>query len=198
MCRFDEFAKAVGLLMEDDVDRLRALGFSPDDNGSFETDKLPDLVAFCEKHPDYHIVTLCDEGYCNDVRWVNRQLYYLADGSKDPELHVDACRVCGHFDCSCEDFEKAVGLLGEGSSERLKALGFSDTDFDCSSSFDTGTLPQLLAFCERHPQYHVVTQCDLSYCNRVCNVDPIAYYLADGNKDPELCGEGCEDHACGE
>ena len=78
MSSFEGFARAVGMLIEGDLERLKALGFTKDDfqdNGCFDTSKLPDLVAFCEQHPEYHIVTQCDNCYSNDVRWVNRLGY---------------------------------------------------------------------------------------------------------------------------
>ena len=102
---FDGFAKAVGLI-EDDLERLEALGFLKgefEDSGIFDTDMLRELAAFCEEHPEYHIVTQCDEGYYNKVRSVNRICYYLADGSQDPGLCVVPCDECGCWDCECEE-----------------------------------------------------------------------------------------------
>ena len=76
MSDFDTFAKAVGLV--EDLERLQALGVSThdfDSSGRFDTDKLPKLLALCEQHPEYHIVTECEEGYDNSVRFVNRLCY---------------------------------------------------------------------------------------------------------------------------
>ena len=111
---FAEFAKAVGLI-EDRLERLEALGFSTDDfddDGRFDTRSLPKLAAFCEEHPEYHIVTQCDEGYYNTVRFVNRLCYFLADGSNAPELCVEVCEVCEHYDCSCGDVQESCPECG--------------------------------------------------------------------------------------
>jgi len=127
------------------------------------------------------------------VRSVNRQLYFLADGNKDPGLYVDACEACrGYEDCSCDEFASTVGLLKD-DSKRLKALGFKKKDFDDNGCFGTNKLPKLMAFCVGHPEYHIVTQGYGGYCNRARtddeadDDDPVGYYLADGSKDPKLC-----------
>ena len=119
MCSFDgfaEFVRAVGLI-EDRLERLKVLGFSTndfDDNGGFDTSSLPKLAALCEKHPEYHIVTQCDEGYYNQVRFVNRLRYFLADGNTAPELCVEACEVCKQYDCVCGDVHETCPDCGVG------------------------------------------------------------------------------------
>jgi hypothetical protein len=87
------FYERVGLLIEDDLDRLEALGFGEDmveDNGMFDTDRLRALEQFCKSHPGYHIVTLIEEDgeliYVNRVAFANRYGYYLADGDMDETL----------------------------------------------------------------------------------------------------------------
>ncbi len=123
MSDFDTFARAVGLV--EDSERLEALGFPRrdfDDNGRFATDRLPKLLAFCEQHPEYHIVTQCDECYSNQVRFVNRLCYFLADGSKDLDLYIDACRVCDSYDCSCEEFYREWVSAGRPGQSFTKWL----------------------------------------------------------------------------
>jgi hypothetical protein len=93
-----DFEERVGMLIEDDLERLEALGFGEDmveDNGMFETWWLGELQAFCKAHPEYHIVTAADgdDGnllYLNTVAYVNRIGYYLADGDKDETLFTTA------------------------------------------------------------------------------------------------------------
>jgi hypothetical protein len=90
-------------LIEDDLERLQALGFTRsdfEDDGSFATDKLPRLLALCEHHPEYHIVTQCVGGYCNRVCKGDPDCYYLSGGDNDPELFGDACEGCKHYECS--------------------------------------------------------------------------------------------------
>lgn len=119
MCSFDgfaEFVRAVGLI-EDRLERLKVLGFSTndfDDNGGFDTSSLPKLAALCEKHPEYHIVTQCNKGYYNQVRFVNRLRYFLADGNTAPELCVEACEVCKQYDCVCGDVHETCPDCGVG------------------------------------------------------------------------------------
>ncbi len=62
----------------------------------FDTDKLGELVQFCEKNPEYHVVTVVDTdgdtSYLNTVVFVNRMGYYLANGDKDESLFTDIPR----------------------------------------------------------------------------------------------------------
>ena len=58
-----------------------------------------------------------------------------------------------------ERFDEEVGLI-EGFSGRLEALGFLEGEFESNGSFDTDMLRCLATFCEDHPEYHIVTQCD--------------------------------------
>ena len=92
----DAFYERVGMLIEDDLDILRMNGFKEGDfetNGMFDTDKLGELMQFCETHPEYHIITDVDaEGhtiYYNRIAYVNRMGYYLANGDKDKSLFCD-------------------------------------------------------------------------------------------------------------
>ncbi len=92
-----EFYEKVGMLMERDLDLLASLGFKNDaGNGEFDTDKLGEMVRFCEEHPEYHIVTVVDTdgttSYLNTVAFVNRMGYYLANGDKDESLFTDIPR----------------------------------------------------------------------------------------------------------
>ena len=101
-----------------------------------------------------------------------------------------------------DDFAKEVGLI-ENRLERLEMLGFSPDDYDGFGRFDTRSLSRLAAFCEQHPAYHIVTQCDEGYYNWVCFVNRLCYFLADGKKDPDWFVEVCElcgryECACGE
>lgn len=84
--RFTEF---VGLL---NGDRVRALGLQPDcdTTGQFQPYRLKELLAFVDANPVYHIVTEtsdsddfdsgCGCSMDNEVRYVNRLAFYLADG----------------------------------------------------------------------------------------------------------------------
>ena len=101
---FEEFAEAVGSIDVRRWERLKTLGSLTDDfddAGRFDTRSLPKLTAFCQQHPEFHIVTHCDEGYFNLVRFVNRICYFLADGNKAPDLCVEVCEFCGGYECSC-------------------------------------------------------------------------------------------------
>ena len=118
----------------------------------------------------------------------------MADGSQDPELYHDACELCESYECRgecittdlcfCDEFAEAVGLI-EDDLERLEALGL--TGFEENGSFGTDKLPKLQAFCDQHPEYHIVTRCDDGYVNQVRSVNQLCYYLADGSQDLELC-----------
>lgn len=84
------FAEFVGLL---DGDRVRTLGLRPDDTGCgrFELDRLEELTKFVRENPAYHIVTETSDSddfdsgrgcsMDNEIRFVNRLGYFLADGS---------------------------------------------------------------------------------------------------------------------
>ena len=92
----EEFCERVGMLMDDDLDVLATNGFKEGDfesNGMFDTDKLGALLQFCETHPEYHIVTLVDYDdhsiYLNEIAYVNRMGYYLANGDEDDSLFCD-------------------------------------------------------------------------------------------------------------
>ena len=110
----EEFYKQVGMLMEGDLDLLASLGFGKDaanSNGMFDTEKLSDLTQFCEKHPDYHIVTVVDTdgdtAYLNTVAFVNRLGYYLANGDKDESLFADIDMI--EMECLEGDEEEEEG-----------------------------------------------------------------------------------------
>lgn len=78
--RLPEFEERVGLLW--DLEEIQALGLeADDDNGSFDTRRLDELLEFCAKHPGFHLVTaLDDDSYVNEVAIANRVAYFLARG----------------------------------------------------------------------------------------------------------------------
>ncbi|MBX3397094.1 MAG: hypothetical protein KF873_00010 [Gemmataceae bacterium] len=84
------FAEFVGLL---DGESVRTLGLRPDDavSGRFEIDRLEELTNFVRENSAYHIVTETSDSddfdggrgcsMDNEVRFVNRLGFFLADGS---------------------------------------------------------------------------------------------------------------------
>lgn len=87
---FFQFAEFVGLL---DGVRVRTLGLEPDDYncGRFNIHRLQELTRFVSENPAYHIVTETSDSddfesgrgcsMVNEVRFVNRLGFFLADGS---------------------------------------------------------------------------------------------------------------------
>ncbi len=86
---FFRFAEFVGIL---DGERVRTLGLEPDDIcGGFEIYRLNELTKFVSENPAYHIVTETSDSddfesgrgcsMDNEVRFVNRLRFFLADGS---------------------------------------------------------------------------------------------------------------------
>ncbi len=79
------FHKAVSIIV--DRDEILWLGFDPFSQiGMFQSSDTPSLQDFCEKNPEYHIVT-----YTSGHRYVNRfvpdqRVYMLATGDKNPYL----------------------------------------------------------------------------------------------------------------
>ena len=83
------FAEFVGIL---DGDRVQLLGLEPNDAcGRFDVNRLKELSKFVIENPSYHIVTETSDSddfesgrgcsMDNEVRFVNRMGFYLADGS---------------------------------------------------------------------------------------------------------------------
>ncbi len=54
--------------------------------GRFEHHRLDELIEFCEKNPDYHIISVINITlYFNKVL-PNAQTYYLGQGDSNPDL----------------------------------------------------------------------------------------------------------------
>ena len=115
---FEEFQLLTGWL---DGDKVRALlepyglenDWDVEDDGGIETGWLPELFAFVQANPDYHIITYVEEDlnvavYDNSVRYVNRLKYYLGNGSKDDIVFVDDYsedmqEMCDHDDVDMDE-----------------------------------------------------------------------------------------------
>ena len=93
-----EFDEIVQPLTEEE---LQELGFEPENQNQLGFDILDELVAFCEKNPEYHIATITSDGddhdvegeFCytisNSIRYVNRMAYLLCKGDSDPEIFLE-------------------------------------------------------------------------------------------------------------
>lgn len=97
---YDRFKEFTGMIHDDDL--LIKLGLNPDQEcGYFEIDRLKELQDFCDKNPEYHIITEtsdCDDYDLdkyfvttieNGVRFVNRMHFYIGNGSKDNAFLVE-------------------------------------------------------------------------------------------------------------
>jgi len=77
----DDFAAHIGILCEDtDWDEI---GIQPtEESGAFDPSRLKELKAFIKAHPDFCIVTLCEDAgilyYAPQLRQVDAVAYYLA------------------------------------------------------------------------------------------------------------------------
>jgi hypothetical protein len=85
---YSAFCKRIGLL--NNYYDLEALGLEAHDHsGSFFSHDLPELIAFCREHPEYHIVT-CDGPGRRVNRLIHGKSYYmLANGDPDPALMLN-------------------------------------------------------------------------------------------------------------
>jgi hypothetical protein len=81
-----------------------------------------------------------------------------------------------------DEFHRRVGLVG--SYLELEWLGFKIESY--GGSFRARRLPELIGFCTANPEYHIVTYTDLGrFANK--NVpDKDLYFLAKGDKNPNL------------
>ena len=112
---FEEFQILTGWLDGDAVRKLlEPYGIENDwdveEDGGIETGWLPELNAFVQANPDYHIITYCEEDlnvavYDNSVRYVNRLKYYLGNGSKDDIVYVDDYSADAQEDCDHGDVD---------------------------------------------------------------------------------------------
>ncbi len=91
---FFQFSEFVGILSKE---QLRPLGIASDDlMGRFHVHRLAELNQFVAQNPGHHIVTETSDHddfeyggqtMDNEVRFVNRLSYFLANGS-DAEAHL--------------------------------------------------------------------------------------------------------------
>jgi hypothetical protein len=79
-------------------------------------------------------------------------------------------------------FNNRVGL--KKNYYDLEWLGLSGHDF--CGIFRSRYLPQLIEFCNEHPQYHILTSCGPGrIVNRLVH-DRHGYLIGDGDSDPNL------------
>ncbi len=54
--------------------------------GTFENHRFDELVEFCSRNPDYHIVSVLNVGLYFNKALPNAQEFYLAQGESNPDL----------------------------------------------------------------------------------------------------------------
>ena len=84
---FNEFCKSSGLCTSA-FHLMRSHGLEAcNELGTFSPRRLPELIEFCKKNPDFHIVTYISTAeIVNYVAPDNASKYALARGERDPEI----------------------------------------------------------------------------------------------------------------
>jgi hypothetical protein len=92
LTEYREFHQLVWPLSFEDFDNL---GIVPSTKlGYFTRKRLPELLAFCAKHPKYHIIaTISPDIMFNKVVCAPHVFYELGSGNPDPEI-VFARKSC--------------------------------------------------------------------------------------------------------
>ena len=92
---------------------LLSLGFDRSETfcGFFTGRQVAELVAFCEKDPCYHIVTITDQGRFENRYVPGKRCYYLADGDQDPHLVLNLFLTKNAELFAEESFAKAFAVV---------------------------------------------------------------------------------------
>ncbi len=82
---FGEFYSDVGLLGH--IDDFEGLQIRPCRLlGSFDEHRLPELIAFCENNPRFHIISCMDEGALLNKFDEDGLFFKLGKGDSDPKI----------------------------------------------------------------------------------------------------------------
>ena len=80
-----------------------------------------------------------------------------------------------------ENFKDQTGMYSNPG--QVWDLGFEDNDLD--AFFGKESIPMLREFCEKNPDFHIVTKHDGKVYNRLIP-EYDRFYFADGDPDPTL------------
>ena len=90
------FSERTGII--NDYDRLIDLGLVPDNMlGMFDGSMVDELRMFCNKHPEYHIVSVLTSNYKLNRCALGGVTFYLADGDSDKRLIYTAPSLVPKF-----------------------------------------------------------------------------------------------------
>ena len=81
---FEDFCKLVEPLYCDDFDGLDIKPSTP--SGIFGYDRYLDLMEFCKKNPEYHVISHLGSGVAVNKPLEKVTSYELGKGEKNPEL----------------------------------------------------------------------------------------------------------------